>query len=45
VWLLLRSAVFCVNEERFEIGNFAIKIKAYEKRENEGVALPQKERS
>ena len=23
VWLLLRSAVFCVSEERFNSGNFA----------------------
>jgi len=25
VWLLLRSAVFCINEERFNSGNFAHK--------------------
>ncbi|KXU58825.1 hypothetical protein HMPREF3218_0200918 [Prevotella bivia] len=25
VWLLLRSAVFCISEERFEFGNFATK--------------------
>ena len=40
VWLLLWSAVFCVSEERFNSGNFAQNIKAYENRENEGVALP-----
>jgi len=25
VWLLLRSAVFCISEERFNSGNFAHK--------------------
>ena len=45
VWLLLWSAVFCVSEERFNSGNFThTNIKAYETRENEGAALPQKER-
>ena len=37
------SAMFCLSKNALTTGNFAHKIKAYENREIQGVALPQKE--
>jgi hypothetical protein len=36
--------MFCITANASNLGNFAHKIEAYAERQNEGVALPQKER-
>lgn len=41
---MLCTTMFCVAENASKSGNFAHKKEAYGKRQNEGFALPEKER-
>ena len=41
---MLCTTMFCVAENASKSGNFAPKKEAFEKRQNEGFALPEKER-
>lgn len=39
------STTFCLSKNALTTGNFAHKIKAYENREIQGIALPEKEQT